>query len=277
MSTLEHTVTSDAWDDIAPRYDALVTPTANWQVATTALDLVDVRPGTDLLDVACGSGALAIPAARRGARVLGVDFAPGMIARLQARARAEGLANLTGRVMDGHDLDLDDDTFDVVASQFGVMLFPDQPRALSEMVRVTKPGGRVLVVAYRPPEEVEFLTFLLGAAQAVVPGFEGPPPDAPMLPFQAADPEVLRARLQEAGLRDVTIQHDVEPLQFDSGEDLWAWLLASNPIPEALTAGFTDDQRGQIRQVLDRMLRERGGGQLPATLTAGLNVATGTA
>lgn len=275
MSTLDGIVTADAWDTIAPGYDELVTPTANWKVAETALDRLEVGTDTSLLDVACGSGALAIPAAHRGADVLGVDFSPTMVARLEARARAEGLANLRGRVMDGHDLDLDDDTFDVVASQFGVMLFPDQPRGLHEMVRVTKPGGQVLVVGYRPPEEVEFLTFFLGAVQAVVPGFEGPSPDEPMLPFQAADPEVLRRRMEDAGLRDVTVEQDVEPLEFGSGQQMWDWLLSSNPIPGTLTAGLTDAQREQVREVLDRMLRERGGGHLPATITAGLNIAIG--
>ena len=276
MSTLDHVVAPAAWDAIAGDYDELVTPTANWQVAEAALDRVEVAPGTHLLDVACGSGALSLPAAHRGAQVLGIDFAPTMIERLRARARAEGLANLQGRVMDGHDLDLDDDTFDVAASQFGVMLVPDQPRALREMVRVTRPGGKVLVVAYRPPEEVEFLTFFLGAVQAVVPGFEGPPPDEPMLPFQAADPQVLCGRMQAAGLRDVTIERGVEPLEFSSGSHMWNWMLGSNPIPGALTAGLDDEQRSQVRQVLDRMLRERGGGRLPATLTAGINIAVGT-
>jgi ubiquinone/menaquinone biosynthesis C-methylase UbiE len=275
MSVMEHVVTSDAWDAIASDYDELVTPTANWKVAEAALDRVDVGRGAHLLDVACGSGALSLPAARRGAQVLGVDFAPTMITCLEGRARAEGLSNLQGRVMDAHDLDLDDDIFDVAASQFGVMLLPDQPRALREMVRVTKPGGKVLIVSYRPPEEVEFLTFFLGAVQAVVPGFEGPPPDEPMLPFQAADPEVLRRRMQAAGLRDVTVEGAVEPLMARSGAHLWNWLVSSNPIPGALTAGLDDHQRGQVRQLLHEMLRERGDGRLPATLTSGINLAVG--
>jgi ubiquinone/menaquinone biosynthesis C-methylase UbiE len=277
MTTLDDVVTSDAWDAIANDYDRFVTPTANWQVGESALDRVDVGPGTRLLDIACGSGALSIPAARRGAQVVGVDFSPAMIARLEARAYAEGLTGqLTGRVMDGHHLDVVDDTFDVAGSQFGVMLFPDQPQALREMVRVTRPGGQVLVVAYRPPEEVEFLTFFLGAVQAVVPGFEGPSPDEPMLPFQAADPAVLRGRMEDAGLHDVSVEHSIEPLEFGSGGQLWDWLMGSNPIPGALTKGLTDEQRVQVRQVLDRMLRERSAGRLPATLTAGINLAVGT-
>ena len=276
MTTLEHVVTPDAWNAIATDYDRLVTPTGNWAVAERALDRVRIGPGTRFLDVACGSGALSVPAARRGAEVLGVDFAPAMIARLEARARSERLADLEARVMDGHTLDLEDDTFDVVASQFGVMLFPDQSRALREMRRVARPGGQVLVVAYRPPEEVEFLTFFLAAVQAVVPGFEVPPPDEPMLPFQAADPDVLSARMQTAGLRDVTIEAGQEPLEFESGDHLWDWLLGSNPIPGALTVDLSDGQRAEVRQVLDRMLRERGGGRFPARLTAGINIAIGT-
>ena len=277
MTALEHVVTAEAWDAIAPDYDRLVTPGGSRAVAEDALDRIQPAPGSRLLDVACGSGALALAAARRGAQVLGVDFSPTMIERLCARANDEGLPNVEGEVMDAHDLALDDDTFDVTASQFGVMLVPDQPRALREMVRVTRPGGTVLVVAYRPPPEVEFLGFFLSAVQAVVPGFTGPPPDEPMLPFQAADPEVLQERMAAARLHDITITAGVEPLDFRSGDHLWDWMMHSNPIPGALTADLDDGQRIEVRRVLDRMLRERAAGPGPATLTAGVNVAVGTA
>src|SRR5215207_6206306 len=67
------------------------------------------------------------------------------------RARKEGLSVET-RIMDGHTLELEDNTFDVAGSQFGVMLFPDMPRGISEMARVTKPGGRVLMNVYGDPQ-----------------------------------------------------------------------------------------------------------------------------
>src|SRR6185295_3049255 len=95
--------------------------------------------------------------------------------------RAEGLRSAEGRVMDCHALALPDDTFDVTGSQFGVMLVPDQPRALRELVRVTKRGGRVLVIAYGSPAELEFLQFFIGALQAVAPDFSGLPDDPPPL------------------------------------------------------------------------------------------------
>jgi Methyltransferase domain len=82
--------------------------------------------------------------------ILAVDWSPKMIEHFNAPARAEGL-DAEGRVMDCHALDLPDDTYDVTGSQFGVMLVPDQPQALREMVRVTKPGGRVPLIAYGNP------------------------------------------------------------------------------------------------------------------------------
>src|SRR6185503_14857855 len=111
------------------------------------------------LDVAAGPGGLSLPAARLGAKVVATDWSPAMIARLEARAREEGLADVSGRVMDCHALEIDDETFDLTGSQFGVMLVPDQPLALREMARVTRPGGRVLVIAYGQPAELEFLGF----------------------------------------------------------------------------------------------------------------------
>lgn len=97
--------------------------------------------------------------------------------------------------MDGHALELEDDTFDVSGSQYGVMLFPDLPRALGEMVRVTKPGGRVFIVVFGNPKEVEFLGFFMRAMHAVSPDFEGLPLDLTPLPFQVSDPRKLRQRL----------------------------------------------------------------------------------
>src|SRR4030095_15552258 len=107
--------------------------------------------------------------------------------------------------MDCHALDLPDDSYDITGSLFGVMLVPDQAQALREMVRVTKPSGRVLLIAYGNPAEFEALHVFISAAQAVVPGFDGPAEDEPLLEFQVADPDVLRQRLVAAALSDVIV------------------------------------------------------------------------
>lgn len=273
-SVLETARTRDAWEGIATGYDRFVTPTHFW-LGGEALRRAGLRAGERFLDVAAGSGALSIPAARLGARVLATDLSPAMIERLLARARDEGLAGVEGRAMDGHQLALDDDTFDLAGSQFGVMLFPDLPRALREMRRVVRPGGRVLLVVYGPPSEVEFLGFFVGAIQAVVPGFTGLPADPPPLPFQVADPAKLRRALADAGLRNVTVETITETLEFPSGEAMWSWLVNSNPIAETLVADATEAQRAEIRRVLGGMLRERAGGSDAARLTNPIHVAIG--
>ena len=196
MTAQDPELTRAEWDRIAAGYDQFVTPT-EVRLANEALAFAGVRPGTRFLDVAAGTGGLGLPAARLGAEVLATDLSPRMIERLLARAREAGLDNVEARVMDGHALELEDDAFDVSGSQFGVMLFPDLPHALEEMVRVTKPGGRVLLIVYGPPTQVEFLGFFLGAARAVLPGFEGLPADPPPLEFQVSDPEKLRGMLRE--------------------------------------------------------------------------------
>jgi SAM-dependent methyltransferase len=270
----EHTAPVEAWDAIAALYDEHVAPGES-DLALAGLRRAGLQPGDMFLDVAAGTGGLSLPAARFGARVLATDWAPKMIERFNARASAEGL-DAVGRVMDCHALDIADDTYDLTGSQFGVMLVPDQAQALREMVRVTKPGGRVLLIAYGNPHEFEALNFFIGAVQAVVPDFEGPAEDEPLLEFQVADPDVLRQRLIDAGLKDVTVDtSNQERIEVRTGQQLWDWCLAGNPIPGMLVADLTDEQRANVIRVLDGRVRERSADG-PAALTAPLNIGVGT-
>ena len=273
--TQEHVAPPEAWDAIADGYDRYVAP-QEVDLANEALRLVGLEPGQRFLDVAAGTGGLSLPAGRLGARVLAVDWSPAMIERFGARVREEGLSRAEGRVMDCHALELPDDSFDVTGSQFGVMLVPDQARALREMVRVTKPGGRVLVIAYGSPAELEFVQFFSGALKAVNPEFPGLPEDPPPLGFQVADPDVLRRRLTDAGLKDVRVERTVERPAFGSGQEMWDWVLYGNPIPGMLVADLTVSQQASLRQVLDGMLRERAGANRRAVLTNAVNIGIGT-
>ncbi|HKZ74945.1 MAG TPA: methyltransferase domain-containing protein, partial [Steroidobacteraceae bacterium] len=218
-----HVAAPEAWDHIAAAYDTFVAP-GEAELATEALHLAGLRSGDRFLDVAAGTGGLSLPAARLGARVTATDWSPKMIERFQARVREERLAHAEGRVMNCHALEFDDESFDVTGSQFGVMLVPDQPRALREMARVTRPGGRVLLIAYGCPARFEALQFFIAALQAVMPGFEGLPDDPPPLEFQLADPPLMHHRLGDAGLKNVTVYTDHrERLELRSGQALWDW------------------------------------------------------
>ena len=265
----------EAWDAIAAGYDEFVAP-GEGGIAREALRLVGLEPGESFLDVAAGPGGLSLAAARLGATVLATDWSPAMIRHFTSRARAEGLASTEGRVMDAHDLDLENDLFDVTGSQFGVMLVPDQPVALREMVRVTKPGGRVMLVAYGSPAEFEALQFFVAALSSVVPDFEGLPEDPPPLEFQVSDPEVMRSRLIASGLRDVYVDTTHrEEVEFGSGLDCWNWMRSSNPIVGMILSETTEEQQATVREVLDLMIKERRGDGSSAILTAPLNIGWG--
>jgi ubiquinone/menaquinone biosynthesis C-methylase UbiE len=276
MATQEQEQTPAAWDRIATGYDAFVTPTNMW-AGNEGLRRAGVGRGTRFLDVAAGSGALSIPAARLGAQILSTDISPVMLERLKARARKEGL-NIETRVMDGHALELEDDTFDISGSQFGVMLFPDMPRGISELVRVTKPGGRVLMTVLGEVQRVEFFAFFIRAIQAAVPGFTGPPMDPPPLPFQLQDPERLRQEFARVRLKHINVESITEKLEYRSGQQLWDWLTNSNPIAGAVLAEakITKEQTGVVRQALERLVRERAGGSGTAILTIPINIGIGT-
>jgi ubiquinone/menaquinone biosynthesis C-methylase UbiE len=275
MISTEALKISKAWDGIAINFDRYVTPTANWTLAKTALRLAGLRPGMHFLDVASGSGALSLPAARLAAKVLAVDISPVMIERLKARADEEGLSNLKGQVMDGHHLDLNDNTFDIAGSQFGVMLFPNFQRGISELVRVTRPGGTVFLVNFGPIQKVEFLNVFIGAIQEVVPGFMGLSPETPPLPFQVSEEGVLLQKMEEAGLRNVKVNPVVHKLSFRSGKEMWNWVTSSNPIATQMISGLDDGQRNRVRQSLDERIRERSGGQGQAILEVAVNIGIG--
>jgi hypothetical protein len=159
------------------------------------------------------------------------------------------------------------------------MLFPDMPRAMREMVRVIKPGGRVLVHAYGDPHEIEFITFLVTAVQSVRPDFDGPPMDPPPLEFQLADPERLRRELSDAGLTDVRVETITETTEHQTGKDLWEWLIWSNPIVDRILRGMlnlTDDERIVVQRALDQLVRDRAAGGRAANLTNPVNIGIGT-
>lgn len=181
--------------------------------------------------------------------------------------------------MDGHALGFDDNSFVMAGSQFRIMLFPDMPKGISEMARVVKPGGRLLLHAYGDPHAIEFLGFLISAVQSVRPDFDGSPMDPPPLEFQLADPARLPEELSAAGLRDVKVETITETTKHRTGKDLWEWLVWRNPILETELGGMlnlTNDERGVVQQTLEKIVRERPGGGDGAKLTNPVNIGIGT-
>ena len=110
---------------------------------------IDLRPGTQVLDAACGTGNLAVLAARRGCRVSGLDIATNLLAQARERAQREALA-IDFTEGDAEAMPYEDGTFDVVVSMYGVMFAPRPEWVVSELCRVTKPGGLIALANWTP-------------------------------------------------------------------------------------------------------------------------------
>jgi len=144
------------------------------QITGEALcEAVDLRSGERVLDVACGNGNAALAAARRFARVTGVDYVPALLARAGSRATADGLP-IELREGDAEALPFPDGAFDVVLSTFGVMFAPDQERAARELVRVCRHGGRIGLASWTPDGFIGQVFRVLGGHVPPPTGLRGP-------------------------------------------------------------------------------------------------------
>lgn len=189
----------DHWDNAAQHYEKTAHPfTARY--AEAALARMPLTPESHVLDIAAGTGALALAAARRGAQVLATDFSPGMVARIAAT----GQPNIEARVMDGQALALPDASFDAVFSIFGVIMFPDWRKGLAEMARVTRPGGHGVIATWQARGAATFL--LLGQIrQKLFPEREGMA--MPEAVKALSEPEDFRRELVGAGFREPQIEY----------------------------------------------------------------------
>lgn len=202
---------------------ALFSPLATFTTPASAslVDFAEVRAGEAVLDVACGTGVVAITAARRGARVRGLDLSPVLLddARGNAAVINADIEFLEGDV---EALPYADASFDVVLSQFGHMFAPRPEIAIAEMLRVLKPGGRIAFSTW-PPELMIGRMFALTAAYL-------PPPPGVAPPPVWGDPNVVRQRLGNA-VSDLRFQRDEMNVPSLSPQHYRTWMeLTAGPL-----------------------------------------------
>ena len=143
-------------------------------VSENLCEAIDLVPGERVLDVACGSGNTAIAAARRFTEVTGIDYVPDLLERGRERAEAERL-EIELMEGDAEQLPFEDESFDVVLSTFGVMFAPDQQRTADELLRVTRPGGRIGIANWTPDGFNGQMFKTVGKHAPPPPGLQPPP------------------------------------------------------------------------------------------------------
>jgi ubiquinone/menaquinone biosynthesis C-methylase UbiE len=179
---------------------------------TELVSKLGIKPGMAILDLGCGDGTTAIPAARLGGNVLGVDIAGNLVVAGNQRVKKYGLTNIKFEEGDATDLQaLKDESFDLVVSIFGAMFAPKPFDVASEMVRVTKPGGRIVMGNWIPGDPT-LVAQILKVSSAYTP----PPPEGFISPMTWGIEKNVIERFGKAGIPEENISFDRETFVFNA-------------------------------------------------------------
>jgi SAM-dependent methyltransferase len=216
---------------------------------------LDIRPGMAMLDLGCGDGTTAVPAAEIGANVLGVDIAENLVAAGNRRAAAAGLPNLRFQQGDASNLvGLADDSFDLVLTMFGAMFAPRPMDVAREMMRVARPGGRIVMGNWIPGDPT-LVAQILRISSAYTPA----PPEGFVSPMTWGDEAQVRERFGAAGAKSGDIAFDRA-----------SWVFRRDGPPSGLLAIFRD-YYGPTMNAFEAASKQGKASQLEQELTALLN------
>jgi len=231
-----------------------------------------VTPPIRVLDLGCGDGTTAVPLALLGADVVGIDIASNLVAAGNKRAAASGLTNLTFQVGDACDLQgVSDNSFDLTLSVFGAMFAPKPFDVAKEMVRVTKPGGRIVMGNWIPNDPTSYVSQLLKISSSFTP----PPPEGFISPMTWGVDTHIIERFGQAGVPAEKITMVKDTWNFVSPDinpteliDLFRRFYGPtmNAFEAAQKNGKVDELHGQLLELAKAQNRSTDGGTLiPAT------------
>ena len=228
-----------------------------------------VTEGMKVLDLGCGDGTTALPAAQLGADVLGVDIAANLVAAGSARAQAAGLTNCRFQEGDASDLSpLDDESFDLVVSIFGAMFAPKPFDVAKEMVRVTKPGGRIVMGNWIPKDPT-----LVAQILKISASYSPPPPEGFVSPMTWGVEDEVIARFTAAGVPEDRISFQRSTYTFNypgSPSELVAEFKDYyGPTMNAFAAAAADGREADLQAELEELFNEQNTSEdatsIPAT------------
>jgi len=228
-----------------------------------------VTEGLQVLDLGCGDGTTALPAAQLGADVLGVDIASNLVAAGNARAQALGLANLRFQEGDATDLhELDDESFDLVVSIFGAMFAPKPFDVAKEMVRVTKPGGRIVMGNWIPNDPT-----LVAQILKISSSYSPPPPEGFVSPMTWGMEDDVIERFTAAGVPKERISFERDTYTFNypgtPSELVAEFRSYYGPTMNAFEAAAADGREAELQSELEALFNAQnksdGATSIPAT------------
>jgi len=242
-----------AWHEWGPTIE-------DWLGAATErmLDEADLTSGARVLDVAAGAGGQTLSAARRvgpSGHVLATDISPAILEFAAGEAARAGLANVETLEADGEDLSaLPGGDVDAAISRVGLIYFPDQHRALSEICRVLRPGGRLSSIVYSTPDRNGFFSIPVGIIRRLA-GLPAPAPGLPG-PFSLGAPGVAEAAYEAAGLVDVSVTAVPSPVRMTSAAECARFERESFGALHQMLSGLDLDRRAEAWREVEEALTQ---------------------
>jgi SAM-dependent methyltransferase len=242
------------------------------QSGDALVESLKVRPPLQALDLGCGDGTTAVPLARTGAEVTGIDIARNLVAAGNRRAQTLGLSRLKFQEGDAcHLQGVADHSFDLTLTVFGAMFAPKPMDVAKEMVRVTKPGGRIVMGNWIPNDPTSFVSQVLKISAAFTP----PPPEGFISPMLWGVESHIVARFAAAGVPKESITMERDTFYFRSPDLEPAQIIGMfrefygptmNAFEAAAKDGRTGELHGQLVAEAQAHNKAPGGGtMIPAT------------
>ena len=251
--------TRDQWQAAAEAWYRW-SPTLNqWlgKATNKMLELAGVSSGDRVLDIAAGAGEQSITAAKvvgPTGYVLATDISPNILEYAKEMAGQAGLDNIETKVMDGENLELEDGTFDAVVSRVGLIYFPDQQKALKEMLRVLKPGGKIAAIVYSTHEKNKFFSVPVSIIRnrAKLP----PPLPGQPGPFSLGAEGVIEKAFSQAGFTNIKSVLVDSPLLLSSAKECVQFEKESFGALHQMMSSLSGQEKITVWEEIERELQK---------------------
>ena len=251
--------THDQWQAAAAAWYRW-SPTLNqWLGKATdkMLEMAAITNGHRVLDIAAGAGEQSITTAKKvgpSGYVLATDISSNILEYAKQMAHQAGINNIETKVMDGENLTLEAETFDAVISRVGLIYFPDQQKALKEMLRVLKRGGKVAAIVYSTPEKNKFFSVPVSIIRnrAKLP----PPLPGQPGPFSLGAEGIIEKAFSQAGFTNVKSELVESPLLLPSAKECVRFEKESFGALHQMLSGLSDSEKESVWEEIEKELQK---------------------
>lgn len=251
--------THDQWQAAAEAWYRWSPTLSKWLGKATEkmLDMAGITTGHRVIDIAAGAGEQSITTAKKvgpTGYVLATDISSKILEFAKQMADQSGVNNIETRVMDGENLSVENESFDAVISRVGLIYFPDQQKALKEMLRILKPGGKIAAIVYSTPEKNKFFSVPVSIIRnrAKLP----PPLPGQPGPFSLGAESVIEKAFTQAGFINVRSELVDSPLMLSSAKECVRFEKESFGALHQMLSSLSDSEKESVWEEIENELQK---------------------